>query len=300
VLLLNGHRAKPITSIAFSPDGTRLASTCADDAVLLWDLGSGQGKTVGRPYPGYAYSVAFHPQGNGLAWPNRGNVVEFLDLTAHGFRFIEVGGNGPYLRIAFTPDGRTLVVVGPNVRAWDMEGGRLLPAWEGNAQAEGHLACSPDGMKLATPHARPHGPTTVRRFDHEIKVWSLAEGRQWNVLRGHTDFVSDLAFAPNSRTLAAACGQSLWVWNTLTGNTLFRHRLDKRDFKGVAFSPDGRWLATAHKDHTVRFFDTRTWREHAAFDWEIGPVLHVAFAPDGMRAAAGSNKGKIIVWDVDL
>jgi hypothetical protein len=50
----------------------------------------------------------------------------------------------------------------------------------------------------------------------------------------------------------------------------------------------------------VRFWETATWRECAALDGGVGPVPDVAFAPDGMRAAAAGRKGKIVVWDIDF
>jgi WD40 repeat protein len=84
----------------------------------------------------------------------------------------------------------------------------------------------------------------------------------------------------------------------------------------LAFSPDGRRLLAGGAVGTVRLWDvpdpappdeggTVTWaaaaaRELAAFDWQIGPVTALAFAPDGLTAAAGSTNGKIVVWDLDL
>lgn len=73
-----------------------------------------------------------------------------------------------------------------------------------------------------------------------------------------------------------------------------------RFFQACAFSPDGGLLASAHNDGRVRLHETTTWREIAAYDWGVGPVTNVAFAPDGMKAAASGKRGLIVVWDVDI
>jgi WD40 repeat protein len=109
-----------------------------------------------------------------------------------------------------------------------------------------------------------------------------------------------MAFSPNGRALAATCGQALLVRHVTTGAILVHHKIDYQHFKDVVFTPDGRFLLLARNDKTVRVWNTQTWREQAAFDWDIGAIVSVAVAPDGMRAAAGGDKGKIVVWDLDL
>jgi WD40 repeat protein len=66
----------------------------------------------------------------------------------------------------------------------------------------------------------------------------------------------------------------------------------------VAFSPDGGTLATAGQDGKVTFWDTTNGREEQTFDWGVGPVYSVAFAPDGLRVACGGSED-IVIWDVD-
>jgi WD40 repeat protein len=73
-----------------------------------------------------------------------------------------------------------------------------------------------------------------------------------------------------------------------------------KDFTALAFHPSGRYLAATSNDGTVKLYDTSTWAVAQALDWDIGQLRSVAFSPDGMLAAAGGDKGKIVVWDVDL
>jgi WD40 repeat protein len=106
---------------------------------------------------------------------------------------------------------------------------------------------------------------------------------------------------PQHRLLAVAAGKMLLVWNVPDGSVAFKQKHQNRNYKDVAFSPDRRWLAFASNDASIRLLDVRGgWREAAGYDWKLGPMISVAFAPDGMRAAGGSGRGKIVVWDVDL
>ena len=74
----------------------------------------------------------------------------------------------------------------------------------------------------------------------------------------------------------------------------------KKHFTGVAFHPSGRFLAATSNDTTVKLYDTATWQLARTFTWEIGKMRSVCFNPEGTLAAAGSENGKVVVWDVDL
>ena len=52
-------------------------------------------------------------------------------------------------------------------------------------------------------------------------------------------------------------------------------------------------------DETVRIWETNTWQEHTTFQWKIGKLLNIALSPEGLRAAAGGDKGQIVIWDVE-
>ncbi len=75
---------------------------------------------------------------------------------------------------------------------------------------------------------------------------------------------------------------------------------NKKHFTGIAFHPSGRYLAATSNDATVKLYDTTTWEVARTFTWEIGRMRSIAFSPDGTLAAAGSDTGKVVVWDVDL
>ncbi|MDB5310651.1 MAG: hypothetical protein JWO38_4853 [Gemmataceae bacterium] len=67
----------------------------------------------------------------------------------------------------------------------------------------------------------------------------------------------------------------------------------------VALTRDGRRLLTASHDGLIRVWDAATGEPGPTFDWQVGPVTAVAFAPDGLTCAAAGLSGKVVAWDVD-
>jgi WD40 repeat protein len=310
--ILKGHGYnKSVYTVAFSPDGTSLASCGRDGKVRLWDLGTGQ-EVRSLDCNRNTHALCFSPDGRRLAWAAY-DQAHILDLGGEqgrvAFSILDEYAYPRLEHLVFAPDGRWLFgVVG---RSWhqvttvDILDSQAPPTedtwtrWPGSEHCTA-LALSPDGRFLATGHniEREGGPS--RRFTHPVVLWDVKTRQERARLEGPSMEVTTLAFSPTGAHLAATSGTALWVWDAGTREEAARIKIDVLHFKSVAFSPDGRWLATARNDATVRFYDTRTWSEGPAFDWKIGPVISLAFARDGMRAACGSGKGKVVVWDVDV
>ena len=149
-LTLRGH-TQYIWSVAFSPDGTRLATTSMDRTVRVWDVATGQPIRTFEG-PSFLIQIAFSPDGTLLAMASRGRTIELRDvLTGEPIRNFE--GNAAHIRaLAFTPDGRRLVSTGHDgtVKLWDVATGQEALALRAHTSAGWSAAFSPDGTRLAT------------------------------------------------------------------------------------------------------------------------------------------------------
>src|SRR5262249_45962137 len=148
------------------------------------------------------------------------------------------------------------------VKLWDVATGQPVRTLRGRPSdppdsvqdAVGALTFSHDGTRLAAGFGRPGW--LVRGYDQVVKVWDVASGRGRGTLTGLGPSVSMLAFAPDDRTLAAAClDRTVRLWSTATWREL-RVLRGLEPWRSVAFAPDGRTLAAgAQTSGLIRLWD---------------------------------------------
>jgi WD40 repeat protein len=112
----------------------------------------------------------------------------------------------------------------------------------------------------------------------------------------------DLTWSPCGRYLAGVLGARLVVWAADTGKPVAELEAGgTRLFRGPRFHPSGRFLAAggANLEGGVYCWGVGTWTELVGYRWPVGPVACLNFGPDGTLAAAGGERGRITVWDVD-
>jgi WD40 repeat protein len=297
MLLLTGHRGR-VRGLSFSADGGQLASAAGKGKVVsLWELGRKRRRSYLKGHERPVAHVAFAPTGTLLASADVVGYVQVWD-AAEGRMVRDLG---PVFRChapRFTPDGRALILgpfsSGGELRHLDVASGSLLPEPVIRVPASRHrymgrhVALSPAGDPLAM--AGRYG---------DLEVWGLAPVREGPPLP-RTDKLYGLTLSPDGRLLAVAAGHAVRLWDTATGAERGTLKGHTRMVTAVAFTPDGRLLASASTDGQVKLWDVAAAKERAGFDWQVGPVTALALAPDGMRGACGGAKGPIAVWDLDL
>jgi WD40 repeat protein/tRNA A-37 threonylcarbamoyl transferase component Bud32 len=165
------------------------------------------------------------------------------------------------------------------------------PALPGHSGWGFAVAFSPDGRRLTSAGL-------LHSVAGEVLIRDLTHPRSRPVRSLRGDVVMNLASSPDGRHLAVACLYRLEVCDAATGEVVWGREKERHFWTGLAYSPDGKTLATGGTDRAVRLWDAATGEELP------GPLRHpqeshrVAFRPDGRVLATGCNDGVVRLWDV--
>lgn len=301
--------AAPVTAVAFSPDGTRIASGNRDSHFAGISLGTGYhvrlweastGRPIGSPLDGHTddiEAVAFSPDGTRLISASGDKTLRVWDVSSGRLHGVPLAG---HTSAAFSPDGTRIISVADDdmLRLWDVQTQKQLKELsQGHKTGVDAVTFSRDGSRIVSGG-----------FDPSVRVWNAKTGEQ--VGAGEAGAVQSVSVSPDGqhivsggRSLLKAQGDKddeLYLWEGVTG-TLVRRELKGHQHvvNSVAWSGDGTRVASGSSDSTIRLWDPVTAQPAGPpLEGHRDSVNSVAFGHDGARLVSGGEDGTIRVWDV--
>lgn len=282
-----------VRSVGFSPDGKTVASGGWDGILRLWDVSSG--KRIGRllGHTDRIHSLDFSPDGQTMITGGDDGTVRIWE-TASGNQTGQTGGHGPgaglgIASVDFSPNGRT-VVSAPDrgdVWLWDVFDGKQIARLGGHRYMTTSVGFFPDGRTVASGG-----------YDGSVRLWNVTTRRLVSQFETHQTVVQSVSVSPDGQSVACVAGDMVQVRDTRSGDETARLKENGGASFPVAFSPDGRTLASGGDDGTVRLWNLQSSEQTARLDGHESAVLSVGFSPDGRSLVSGGADGVLRLWDV--
>ncbi len=277
-----------VTAVAYSPDGSTLASASSGE-IHLWNAETGEHKLT---LPNGGGSVVYSPDGGTLAYGGSGGIHLWDTMTGeHKLTLGEFPDH--FTSVVYSPDGSTLAGSTSNIpneiRFWDAKTGEHKLTLDKPVPGISSIAYSHDGTQLAV--------------GSKIGIWlyNLPLETEVGLLIGHTRQVYSVTYSPDGSTLASGSkDHTIRLWDAETEK--HKHTLSGHRFYvvSVVYSPGGNMLASGgtYHDRTIRLWDAETGKHKHTFSGHTDGVESIAFSPDGNTLASGSRDETILLWDI--
>jgi WD40 repeat protein len=274
----NGHQSG-VTSVAWSPDGTRVASSSSmENRVDIWD-----------PVTGKMLRTITMPAGlTNSKFDMALNVLWSLD----GKRLVTLGGERT------RTGSQDYVVV-----LWDAETGAQLATTRLANQAkieggfdQGSIFLCPTGA--AAEIAPRSGRLATLGGDNTALIWDAAWEKPAITLSGHTRGINSVDWSPDETKLAtASLDGTVMVWDAQTGKALTTLTGHLGRLNAALWSPDGSQIASAGEDGIIRIWNAADGALARSIETNAGEVFSLAWAPNGVRLFSGHGEGSIRIWE---
>ena len=286
--VLRGHEQR-VTSVDWSSDGSRIATSSADGTARIWDPLTQAQLLVIRGHQEEIRAVEWSPDGTRLATVSADKTTRIWDAATGRQLIILRGHQEAGWGVAWSPAGDRVATSSNDrtIKIWDAADGSELLTLRGHDDHTEEAAWSPDGGRIATVSS-----------DTTVRMWDTATGAQLMVLHGHKAAVRGVSWSPDGRQIASCSNDTtIRIWDARDGAELLQLRGHGHTVGSVAWSPDGSCLASASSDRTVRIWDGQRGSELLVLrSRDISP-WHVSWSPDGRFLATAADNRTAQIWE---
>jgi WD40 repeat protein len=301
MILKSGVPKLRIDELAFTPDGSGIVAPAGSNGVCYWKTLTGDGKAEVLTLPAKVVKrLVFAPDGRTLyagsdqlcAFDLAGRTGTVLDIPKWASLWFGVSPDGKRLAVAEAPKDTAHTRL--TLWATDSLAGPLREVLI-SPIIYSQLQFTPSGERFVLLESE-HLPS----FEWQARyVWRASDTLEAIEDSDPLPEMPDqMILSPDGSLVACRLRDTITLYRR-GGRRVTIKNDGKKQFTGMAFHPSGRTIAATNNDKTVKVYGVESSDLIRTFSWEIGRTRSVAFSPDGAVAAAGSDTGKVVVWDVD-